>query len=525
MQFELRELGNASRSEGNKADSSHVDPLPTTDSPNVPPTAPTTANSAPQVSRTTTRREIVPLTALRGILALWVWALHVTNWNASEDIRTVPHFLAANGRVSVTVFFALSGFLMAYLAQQECDLETAPCVHHFRMKRVARIVPTYWTALFIAVPVYAAIRGIGPQHTFSLVLMPFGLHTWIPVLSQTANETWSIAAELFFYFVFPYLFRFFRPRILTAYKSAPRAFTSDGLPSEDPKNQTSERSDNDLVSTTSSKEITVVLMTEALDSPSSNNMETPAQNAIEETHGLVGSSLEVESQQPPVPVRYGNNVNWKAFIGWAIVIQVLTLLPVMFVYLAFGLEWVEYPTVWRALYFSPPLRHVEFWMGILVGLARASRPVQQWVEEARSGKHPNAVVGIDILLLSILVGAVAMGQDYALVHIIACGGFCAFAATVVFFLSMEVGWFAWILSQTPLVHLGRISYQYYLVHTSVILLFQGHMDGWVTGVATFALSAIVAAAIHLYVEKPCYKLIMKRWPSKCACAVRTSLGK
>src|SRR5215207_145904 len=92
--------------------------------------------------------EIRPLTALRFIAALWVFAHHFIGFPYHTRADNIWQAIVIEGHIGVTLFFVLSGFLIAlrYFAeptQQRLNLS------EFIVKRVARIFPLYYFVLFV----------------------------------------------------------------------------------------------------------------------------------------------------------------------------------------------------------------------------------------------------------------------------------------------------------------------------------------------------------------------------------------
>jgi peptidoglycan/LPS O-acetylase OafA/YrhL len=138
------------------------------------------------------------LDGLRGMAVLFVIAAHATAGK-----------VGAFGEVGVTVFFALSGFLITSILLQESTRSTGISLRDFYMRRARRLLPAFavylgfWTALSAA--------GMGP---FSV---PFGqilgallyFTNWLiasgAAVSHPVAITWSLSIEEQFYLVWPLL--------------------------------------------------------------------------------------------------------------------------------------------------------------------------------------------------------------------------------------------------------------------------------------------------------------------------------
>ncbi|GGO22369.1 acyltransferase family protein [Deinococcus humi] len=158
------------------------------------------------------KAELRTLTGLRFMAALWVFLFHV-------DLRwplDLPPFLAGvvgAGDVGVTLFFMLSGFILAYAYS---DGFGGPRLERmaFWRARFARIYPLYAASLLLALPLWVAMSypaGLQSlQQVIQVILTTmtsFGLvHTWFPSMAfMLHGGAWSLACEAFFYLCFPFL--------------------------------------------------------------------------------------------------------------------------------------------------------------------------------------------------------------------------------------------------------------------------------------------------------------------------------
>jgi peptidoglycan/LPS O-acetylase OafA/YrhL len=160
------------------------------------------------------RKEIIPLTTLRGIAAMAVIAMH---FSASMQTIASGKFpsLAPHASLAVDVFFVLSGFIMGYtyLASfRSQDLWTA--YRNFLGKRAARILPLN-VAITIALVVVALaalklfhvnpVPTVRPDHVFEDVLTNAFLLPGIGIGHSFNWPAWSISVEFAAYFAFPLL--------------------------------------------------------------------------------------------------------------------------------------------------------------------------------------------------------------------------------------------------------------------------------------------------------------------------------
>ena len=176
--------------------------------------------------------QLLPLTGMRFFLALWVVVFHMVISNSYRGLvdlhppALVDYILRA-GYAAVGVFFALSGFILAY--NYPLDRPWSPQQwFRFGSARFARIYPTYLfgmvlVAPFVAYTLRANWSAAAAGKAFGLALMNLLLlQAWIPSTALSWNGPgWSLSNEAFFYACFPVLgLLIWRipglPRLLTA---------------------------------------------------------------------------------------------------------------------------------------------------------------------------------------------------------------------------------------------------------------------------------------------------------------------
>jgi peptidoglycan/LPS O-acetylase OafA/YrhL len=162
------------------------------------------------------RPNLPALTGLRFVAALGVVFFH-----RGQDFVAAygPAWLrpvAASGYVGVSLFFVLSGFILAYtyFDRRECPPRPRP----FYEARLARIYPVYLLGLAIALPfgLRDLLRLPGPGEQ-ARAAAAWGAETlllqgWHPETACGLNcPGWSLSVEVFFYALFPFLgFAFYR---------------------------------------------------------------------------------------------------------------------------------------------------------------------------------------------------------------------------------------------------------------------------------------------------------------------------
>lgn len=161
--------------------------------------------SQPDIPPTPVRRkeyralQLDRLTSLRFFAAILVVVHHATlGPTPLPGLASV----AKLGYVGVTFFFILSGFVLAWSGRPDLP------ARHFYGRRFARIYPTHFITMFIAIALFAII-GL-KLRAGSIITTVTLTHSWIPnrIYSEDLNNvSWSLADEAFFYALFPFLFR------------------------------------------------------------------------------------------------------------------------------------------------------------------------------------------------------------------------------------------------------------------------------------------------------------------------------
>lgn len=157
----------------------------------------------------TALRPLPALTGLRFLAGFHVVLFHYL------DRDGMPGWLAnvlSSGPNSVTLFFVLSGFILAYsYLGAETDV-TVPR-RAFWVARFARVYPVYLLGLVLAAPVFVGrvLQQQGVTGESLLTVAGIGtavgglLQAWIPAAACEWNcPGWSLSVEAFFYLVFPF---------------------------------------------------------------------------------------------------------------------------------------------------------------------------------------------------------------------------------------------------------------------------------------------------------------------------------
>lgn len=163
-------------------------------------------------------KHIQGLDGLRGLAALAVFGVHF-NQNVQLDMIIGPVDVATlltNGERGVSVFFTLSGLLLSVLFwQAKADSGQLPDLKRYAVRRLARILPAYYTALTLLLymdglwRIPGAGADIALHYAYLFNLAEFSIFSVNPVF-------WTIAVEVQFYLLLPLIFLFIR-------KMTPRA--------------------------------------------------------------------------------------------------------------------------------------------------------------------------------------------------------------------------------------------------------------------------------------------------------------
>jgi len=153
------------------------------------------------------------LTSLRFIAAFAVLLLHYR-----DLLGPLPPWLLRGligGQYGVTFFFVLSGFILTY-RYHDWFARGVDDTHFwwFLRFRLARLYPVYVLGLLLDTPWHLIERAqagqlaaVGATWWASWLLNLVGLQAWVPAVPFAMfwnTPAWSVAAELFFYIVFPF---------------------------------------------------------------------------------------------------------------------------------------------------------------------------------------------------------------------------------------------------------------------------------------------------------------------------------
>jgi len=163
------------------------------------------------------------LHGLRFFAAMMVVFSHVElmkDYHGYANLYSSSMAVYESGRLGVTLFFVLSGFLISYLLLKENEVAGSIAVQKFYGRRILRIWPLYYLLViltfvviprlsFFAVPKYTAALPVNFRYTFPLYLLllpQVALSVFNPV--PFAEPLWSIGVEEQFYLLWPVLMKY-----------------------------------------------------------------------------------------------------------------------------------------------------------------------------------------------------------------------------------------------------------------------------------------------------------------------------
>ncbi len=140
---------------------------------------------------------------LRAFAALLVVGIHTT-FVSGVTTRTHWGIYTSRLEIGVTVFFLISGFLL-YRPFAEAHLAglQRPRTGAFWIRRLLRILPAYWAALFILTTL-THISSIGPGGWKAYVVHYLFLQIYVPAqFNSGITQAWSLCVEMTFYLFLP----------------------------------------------------------------------------------------------------------------------------------------------------------------------------------------------------------------------------------------------------------------------------------------------------------------------------------
>lgn len=146
------------------------------------------------------------LNGIRAIASLAVLVAHMNDRLVLRDISpTGPINL---GRFAVSIFFALSGFLITYLLILEKDKTGTVAIAKFYIRRILRIWPLYFTYIAVAIICNYFWDLENPLSGILITLFFIPNFTFLaPTAPSNLHHYWSLGVEEQFYLFWPMLMR------------------------------------------------------------------------------------------------------------------------------------------------------------------------------------------------------------------------------------------------------------------------------------------------------------------------------
>jgi peptidoglycan/LPS O-acetylase OafA/YrhL len=145
------------------------------------------------------------LDGVRAIAALMVVVSHIEYHKTNFGLQQLAFSLQNFGKIGVTIFFALSGFLITYLLLVEKDKFQKIKLKDFYIRRILRIWPLYFLVVIVGFFVYPA-KGSSTALWLSVFFLP-NLAFCLKMLPSIFDPIWSIGTEEQFYIFHPHIFK------------------------------------------------------------------------------------------------------------------------------------------------------------------------------------------------------------------------------------------------------------------------------------------------------------------------------
>jgi peptidoglycan/LPS O-acetylase OafA/YrhL len=164
------------------------------------------------------QRKPAPLKALTGLrcfAAVNIVLFHFSNASWFGFMAPVVN----SGYISVSYFILLSGFVLGYNYNERARAGELERVRFWKA-RFTRIYPIYLLSILLAIPNLQREWGSHTHGMFwaGVVLTPLLLQGWIPAIATFMNTpAWTMSAEAFYYFIFPWLAKMKKPERIGPY--------------------------------------------------------------------------------------------------------------------------------------------------------------------------------------------------------------------------------------------------------------------------------------------------------------------
>jgi peptidoglycan/LPS O-acetylase OafA/YrhL len=152
-----------------------------------------------------TTRYFDELTGIRAVAAYLVF-FHHFNFFKEKYFGKIIHNIVDEFHIGVTIFFVLSGFLIAYKYLDNVSLQDKNWIKHYFIKRIARVYPLYFilttiTFAFLIITTGNVKENIGLYFANISFLKGFFDELKFSGIAQS----WSLTVEECFYFSAPFI--------------------------------------------------------------------------------------------------------------------------------------------------------------------------------------------------------------------------------------------------------------------------------------------------------------------------------
>ena len=155
------------------------------------------------------RPRFIFVDALRGLAALSVVLFHA--WEGGHlatlapTLHAVPRTILQHGHTGVSVFFVISGFVIAHSMASEHV--TGRYIGRFALRRAVRLDPPYWASIVLAIALGVLSARLVPGKVYELPSWQnLALHlAYLPVIFDVPlvnNVYWTLCLEVQFYLTF-----------------------------------------------------------------------------------------------------------------------------------------------------------------------------------------------------------------------------------------------------------------------------------------------------------------------------------
>lgn len=149
------------------------------------------------------------LNGIRALAAIIVVIWHLDQFSFLFGIESNQFYLNGMASRAVDLFFVLSGFLITFLLLKEKEIYGTIEIKKFYIRRILRIWPLYYLAVFITlIYYYYGIIDYNESFSLSLVLYLFLLANLAFVLNidfKSITPLWSVGVEEQFYALWPHI--------------------------------------------------------------------------------------------------------------------------------------------------------------------------------------------------------------------------------------------------------------------------------------------------------------------------------